>query len=114
MKKKQLIKYLKDFQFTYDYEEDFNSIYNACVDYMNDTQDWSIESCFENIITYDLAEDIARHELETGGLVRLYYFLGDANCNNDIFKIDGYGNLTDCHKDDLEFMIQDIIDRLED
>lgn len=114
MKKKELIKYLKNYQFIYDYVEDYNNIYNHCVDYMNDSQDFEIESCFENIITYDMAEDIAKRELETGGLVRLYYFLGDANCNYDIFRINGYGNLEDCNKDDLQCMIDDIIDKLEE
>lgn len=114
MKKEELIEYLKNYKITYDYEEDYNNIYNACTDYMNNTQDWSIESCFEDIITYDLAEDIAKAELERGGLIRLYYFLGDANCNYSLFRINGYGNLEECSKEDLEYLIKDIIERLEE
>ena len=113
MKKKDLIKYLKNYEITYDYEKDYDEIYNACIDYMNESQDFSIEELFYDIITYDTAEEYAKHELETGGLLRLYYFLGDANFNNEIFRIDGYGNLTNAYKDDLEDLISEIIERLE-
>lgn len=112
MKKEELKEYLNNYEFTYDYEQDYCNLYNACVDYMNNTQDWSIEGWFENIITYDTAEEIAKQELENGGLVRLYYFLGDANCNNDIFKINGYGNLENATKDDLQEIINNILEEL--
>ena len=112
--KEELINYLENYTITYDYEEDYTNIYNACIDYMNNTQDFDIEDCFNDIVSYDLAEEQAKYELENGGLVRLYYFLGDANCNNDIFKINGYGNLEDITKDDLEYLKEDILDRLKE
>lgn len=113
MKKEELKNYLENYNLTYDFEEDYNNIYNACVDYMNNSQDWSLEDCFNDWVPYDTAEDIAKGELEKGGLVRLYYFLGNANMNNDLFKIDGYGNLEDITSDDFKYLIDDIIECLE-
>lgn len=117
MNKKELLDILKHYDWSYtngkSLEEMYNEIYNRCVDYMNDTQDWSIEEHFNDFLDYEAAEEMAKHELENGGLVRLYYFLGNANCNNDIFKIDGYGNLEDVTQEDLKFLVTDIIDTLE-
>lgn len=112
--KEELINYLESYVITYDYEKDYTNIRNSCIDYMNNTQDFDIEECFDSIVSYDVAEDIAKYELENGGLVRLYYFLGDANCNNSVFRINGYGNLEDITKDDLEYLKEDILDRLKD
>lgn len=114
MTKKELKKYVEDYEIGYDYEQVYYDLYNACVDYMNDSQDWSLEYCFEDIITYDTAEDIAKGELERGGLLRLYYFMGDANFNNNLFRINGYGNLINIYKDDLEDLKQDILDELKE
>jgi hypothetical protein len=80
---------------------------------MNDSQDFSLEYLFEDFIDYDLAEEIAKQELERGGLIRLYYYLGSANLNNSLFRIDGYGNLTNVYKEDLEYLKEQILEELE-
>lgn len=117
MNKKELLDILKNYDLSYtngkSLEEMYNEIYNYCIDYMNDTQDWSIEEHFNDFLDYDSVEEYAKHELENGGLVRLYYFLGSVNCNNNLFKIDGYGNLEDITQDDIQFLVTDIIDTLE-
>lgn len=105
---------IENIEITYDYEETYSNLYNTCIDYMNESQNGDFEYLFDEIIDYDMAEERARYELNEGGLVRLYYFLGDANCNNDIFKIDGYGNLTDIHKEDLEDLKQEILEKIEE
>lgn len=99
---------------SYDYEEYYTELYNATVDYMNDTQDFDFEYLFEDIIDYDSAEECAKQELENGGLLRLYYFLGDANLNNDMFRINGYGNLTDIYKDDLDYIKEEILNTINE
>ena len=105
---------IKNIEITYNYEDVYTELYNTCIDYMNEVQNWDFEYLFEDIISYDLAEERAKWELEQGGLVRLYYFLGDANLNNDIFRVDGYGNLTDIHIEDLENLKQEILDKIEE
>ena len=107
-------KQIENIEITYDYEEVYSNLYNTCIDYMNETQNWDFEYLFEDIIDYDFAEERAKYELEQGGLIRLYYYLGDANLNNSIFRIDGYGNLSDIHKEDLEYLKQEILERIEE
>ena len=117
MKKELLLKELKEKienAESWDYDEYYTTMLNATIDYQNETQEWDFETLFENIIDYEIAEDQARHELETGGLIRLYYFMGDANFNNEIFKIDGYGNLQDINKDDLDDLRDEILEIIEE
>lgn len=115
---KELLKEFKqkieNIDITYDYEEVYNNLYNAYIDYENETNDYSLEYLFDDIINYEIAEERARYELEQGGLIRLYYFLGDTNLNNNIFMIDGYGNLSDISKEDLEFLKEEILEAIND
>lgn len=99
---------------SWDYNEYYTEMRNATIDYMNDTQTWDFDEMFESVIDYELAEEQAKYELEQGGLVRLYYFLGNANCNNDLFRIDGYGNLEDITKEDLDIIKEEILEKIEE
>lgn len=110
----QLKNDIENVEITYDYEESYTNLYNTVIDYMNEEQSFDFEYLFEDIISYDLAEERAKYELENGGLVRLYYFLGDANFNNDLFRINGYGNLEDINKDDLEFLKEQLLDAINE
>lgn len=111
---KELKEKIEKIEITYDFEEVYTNLYNTCIDYMNDTQTWDFEYLFDDIIDYEFAEERAKYELEKGGLIRLYYFLGDANLNNDIFKINGYGNLEDITKEDLEYLKDNILEKVEE
>ena len=113
MRLEELKNKIEEIEINYDYEDTYNNLYNTVIDYMNETQDWSFEYIFEDYISYDLAEEIAKNELENGGLIRLYYFMGDANLNNSLFKINGYGNLTDVDIDDLKYIKEQILDEIE-
>lgn len=100
---------------TYDYDQIYHDLYNTCIDYMNDNNyEVDFEDLFDEIVSYDMAEERARYELENGGLVRLYYFLGDVNCNDNMFRIDVYGNLQEVTKEDLDQLKEDILDRIND
>lgn len=107
---------IESYQTSYDIEEDYNTLYNLLTDYENETSDYITEDIFglNDIITYDLAEEYAKQQLEEGGLIRLYYFLGDANLNNNLFRIDGYGNLEDVDRDDIEDIKTDVLDAIAD
>lgn len=113
-KLEELLKKIKDIDITYDYEETYCNLYNTCNDFSNEMQCWDFEYLFDEIIGYDLAEERAKWELENGGLVRLYYFMGNCNFNNEIFRINAYGNLEDINIDDLEQLKQDIIEKIEE
>ena len=113
-KLKDLKQRLQDITLTYNYEEEYNNIYNLVIDYMNDTQDWDFEYLFEDYIDYDTAEEITKQQIEQGGLERLYYFLGNTQFyDRDLFKINGYGNLENVDKLDLEVLLEDLIDEID-
>lgn len=105
---------IEEIEITYDYEETYSNLYNVCIDYMNELQEWDFEYLFDDIVTYYDAEERAKWELEQGGLLRVYYFLGDANLNNNIFRINAYGNLEDIHKEDLEDLKEEIISIIDE
>lgn len=111
---KELKERVENIKVTYDYEESYCNLKNAIIDYMNNTQDWDFDTIGEDIIDYELAEEQAKHELEQGGLARLYYYLGNANMNNELFKVNGYGNLEDIDITDLEYMKDEILDLIND
>ena len=111
---KELKERIENIKIGYDYEETYRNLKNAVIDYMNNTQDWDLEEIGENIIDYELAEEQAKYELEQGGLIRLYCYLGNANLNNPLFKVNGYGNLEDIDITDLEYMKEEIIDLIND
>lgn len=108
-KLKELKKNIEEIKITFDYEDTYSKLHNEVIDYMNDTQDFDFEYLFEDYYYYDTVEDIAKQEIDRGGLIRLYYFLGDADLRSDIFRIDGYGNLANVDKDDLECLKDDIL-----
>lgn len=86
---------------------------NYSIDYENAL--WKLQELDESgeytsdFITYEEAEEIAKKELENGGLMRLYCFVDGVDLSADIFKIDGYGNLQNCYKDDLIYAVDDMI-----
>lgn len=115
MNLKELKEKIENFNISYDYEQNYCDLYNAVIDYENETQNFiGLSDAFNDFVNYDLAEEIARNELDNGGLVRLYYFLGDANLNNNIFKINGYGNLEDIDIDDFNYLKEELLDIIND
>ena len=112
MNKIMLKNYLKNYQLSYDYEKDYTNIYNACIDYMNDTQDFSIEDYFYDFISYEDAEYIAKTRIEQSGLASLHCFIDGVDLNAELFKLDGYENLENITQDDLKDLIDNLIDNL--
>ena len=111
---RELKERVENIEITYDYGETYCDLKNAIIDYMNDTQDWDFDYIGEDIIDYELAEEQAKHELEQGGLLRLYCFLGNTNPRDDLFKINGYGNLENVDIEDLKNMKEEILDLIND
>ena len=110
---RELKERIESIKIDYDYEESYTNLYNTVIDYMNDTQDFDLEYLFEDFIDYETAEEIARNELNNGGLIRLQYYLGDTNLNDEIFKLDGYGNLENIDIDDLNNLKDEILENID-
>lgn len=114
MNKLELLKNIESVEIGYnDVEETYQKLYDLWMDYLYDTDDYSLEYIFNEYVSYEIAEDIARNELENGGLISLYYFLGNADLTNNLFKINGYGHLEDLDKSDLECIKSEIIFNLK-
>ena len=111
---KELKERIENVKINYNYEESYTNLYNTVIDYMNDTQDFDLEYLFEDFIDYETAEEIAKNELNNGGLLRLNYYLGDTNLNDEIFKLDGCGNLENITIDDLNNLKDEIIENIND
>lgn len=101
---------------TYDYGQNYNDIWNTISEYENENQTYDFENIIYDygIVTYDEAEESAKAELEDGGLLRLYYFLGDT-CfyDEDLFRINAYGNLENVNPDTFKGLISDLIDAID-
>lgn len=109
---RELKERIENIKINYNYEESYTNLYNTVIDYMNDTQDFDLDYLFEDFIDYETAEEIARNELNDGGLIRLSYYLGDTNLNDEIFKLDGYGNLENITIDDLNNLKDEILENI--
>ena len=109
---RELKERIENIKIDYDYEKSYTDLYNTVIDYMNDTQDFNLEYLFEDFIDYEIAEEIAKNELQNGGLVRLRYYLGDVDLNNEIFKLDGYGSLENIDIDDLNNLKDEILENI--
>lgn len=112
MNKEELIKKIEEIEISYDSEESYYNLYNTCVDYMNNSHDFSLDYLFEDFYSYDEVEEIAKNELENGGLIGLYYFLENANLNSTLYRINVYGNLEDISYEYLEDLKSEILDNL--
>lgn len=112
---KELKNKIEEIEITYDYEESYTNLWNTCIKYMKKTQDFDFEYLFEEFETLESVEQMAKYELENYGLTRLRYFLGDINFNmGNLFKINGYGNVTNIQKYDLELLKREILDIIKD
>lgn len=109
---KELKERIEKIKINYNYEESYTNLYNTVIDYMNNTQDFDLDYLFEDFIDYETAEEIARNELNNGGLIRLNCYLGDVNLNDEIFKLDGYGNLENITIDDLNNLKDEILENI--
>lgn len=110
---RELKERIENIKIDYDYEESYTNLYNTVINYMNDTQDFDLDYLFEDFIDYETAEEIARNELNNGGLIRLKYYLGDTNLNYEIFKLDGYGSLENIDIDDLNNLKDEILENID-
>lgn len=105
---------IENIKISYDYEQTYCDLHNTCIDYMNETQDFSLDSLFDEYYDSEIVEEITKKELQDGGLYRLYYFLGNADLRNELFRINAYGNLEDIDIEDLECLKESILDEIND
>lgn len=112
MTKKEILKKLEEAQNycdKYDYDECLSTLFEIS------NEDDKYYEVLQDFIDQDTAEEFLKHELENWGLVRLYYAMWNVRPYwNEYVRINAYWNLEEITKDDLQFTINEIKDRIED
>lgn len=115
--KKETIKKLEEVKnnLSYDNEKNYVNMINTMIDYDNEAQD--------DLYLYDTAQELVEFvndeilkyliEKNSDSLSRLRYFINNTDDDN-IYKLDGYGNLENVDIDDFEFCIDEIITKLKE
>ena len=98
----------------YDMQENYANLWNACADYDNNHHGSYLT---DRIQDYDFVDDeileyIVIKEAK-GGVDRLRFFIGDTYSDN-LYRLDGYGNLANVDNSDFEDLIDDIVQTLEE
>ena len=98
----------------YDMQENYANLWNACADYDNNHHGSYLT---DKITDYDFVDDeileyIVIKEAK-GGVDRLRFFIGDTYSDN-IYRLDGYGNLANVDNSDFGYLIDDIVQSLEE
>ena len=98
----------------WDMEENYANLWNACADYDNNHRGLYLT---DRIQAYDFVDDeILEYivkEQSLGGVSRLRCFIGDTYDAN-LYRLDGYGNLANVDNSDFEYLIDDIVQSLEE
>lgn len=109
---------LKNIEMTHDNETNYTNLYNFITDFEEVTEICDLEETdfYNNVITFDTLEEMAKRELETGGLERLYYFLPkEYNPYLDnIFYINVYGNVENITSELMGTFKEELIEYIED
>lgn len=113
-KKEKLRKKIEEIEITYDYESTYCDLRNACIDYMNETQDWDLDYAFDEFVDEEILKEMVKYKIDNEGLWSVVNLLSNINRYEGIYRIDVYGYGYDIDKEDLETLKEDILDRIGD
>lgn len=114
--KKQLKKDLMEIRqnwISWNYDQDISEIKNKVIDYMNETQDFSLEETLYRFEDYDIVEDYVKSQISEWWLARIPYLCGDVKFEDDYYIINAYWNIENVEKWDVEDWLDEIIDQLD-
>lgn len=96
----------------YDMQGNYSDLWNLCVDYDNEHSDLYLTDRIteENYVDDELLEYLIKEN--STDIRRLRCFIGDTYDDN-IYRLDGYGNLANVEKDDFECLIDELIGTIE-
>ena len=112
--KKHIIEELKNLkkEMPFDYEVAYNRIYNIC-------NECECEYSEPNLTAYLEDENFVNDEWvteyikENPDITRLRYFIGDTY-DASLYKLDGYGNLSNILEEDLQFLCDSLINMIDE
>ena len=114
MNKKDLKKKIEEIEINYNFEQVYCDLRNACIDYMNETQDWDLDYAFDEFVDEEILKEMVKYKIDKEGLWSVVNLLAGISNYNGIYRIDAYGYGHDIDKDDLECLKEDILDRIGD
>ena len=106
---------IEDIDLTNSSEYLFEKLYEIADDNSDFQEAVENRGIFDDFIDRDTLEEMAKHELNEGGLDRLYAFMPeDYGPSHDYFRIDGYGNCQNIDTADIENLKSELLDCAED
>lgn len=91
--------------YSYNYVDDLNIIKNLAYEL-------DVEVITEDYYTLEEVNELELYPLNDAGkvdLTRMYFFLGDITGNTEVVRINGYGNLEEVTKNDLEDLQEEVL-----
>lgn len=96
-------------------DSDISDVINICIDYENETQDYSVEYIYFNIYDEDTLGDYIQHRLKEFGPMQVAKDLEWLKSDSSYYEIDDvFGSVTNIDDDRLKEIIDEMIDALED
>lgn len=111
---RKLKKEIENIEFTYDYEDVYCKLINACIDYQNETQDWCFDYIFDEYVDDYVLQELVEHNLKNNGIWAVKNLLDGIDDECGIYRIDAYGYGYSIDKDDLDTIKTEILDIIED
>ena len=108
----ELKEQIENVEIDYPLDEAYCSLINPVIDYMNESQDFSLEYLFNDFTDSEYVIYYIKENADD--LDRLYYYLGDVDLRDDLFITDAYGNLRSIDTTDLEALKEDILNEIKD
>ena len=108
----ELKEQIENVEIDYPLDESYVALINPVIDYMNDTQDFSLEYLFDDFTDREMVSCYIRENADD--LDRLYYYLGDVDLRDELFVTDAYGNLRSIDTTDLEDLKENILRDIKD
>lgn len=103
----ELKEQIEEVEIDYPLDEAYGSLINPVIDYMNESQDFSLEYLFEDFTDREIVSYYIKENADD--LDRLYYYLGDVDLRDELFITDAYGNLRNIDTTDLEDLKENIL-----
>ena len=107
----ELKEQIENVEIDYPLDESYATLINPVIDYMNESQDFSLEYLFEDFIDSETVSYYIKENADD--LDRLYYFLGNTDLREGLFIMDAYGNLRNCGTTDLEDLKENILNDIK-
>lgn len=97
---------------SYDMQENYTDLWNLCSDYDNHHGGLHLTDRIQEELIIDDEQLEYLIQKNAGSLARLRYFIGNTYEDN-IYRLDGYGNLENLEKSDFELLIDELTEKIE-